>query len=80
MKNRTLVLSLLAGAMLAVLPAFAQPAPSSVSGPSLPKFPTPPPAVIAKAVCGFTVCSIPALPCAAPNITSTNGVKRESFR
>jgi len=40
MKNK-LKLSFLAGALLAVLPAFAQPAPD----PSLPKFPTPPPAV-----------------------------------
>jgi iron(III)-enterobactin esterase len=39
MKNR-LILSLLAGAMLNILPALAQPAPD----PSLPKFPTPPPA------------------------------------
>ena len=39
MKN-TLRLLLLAGAFLAVLPAFAQPAPD----PALPKFPTPPPA------------------------------------
>jgi enterochelin esterase family protein len=39
MKNR-LTLSLLASAMLTILPALAQPAPD----PSLPKFPTPPPA------------------------------------
>ena len=44
MKNRTLVFSLLAGTMLAVLPALAQPAPD----PSPPKFPTPPPAVTAE--------------------------------
>jgi iron(III)-enterobactin esterase len=44
MKNRKLVFSLLAGTMLAVLPALAQPAPD----PSLPKFPTPPPAVTAE--------------------------------
>jgi iron(III)-enterobactin esterase len=44
MKNRKLVFSLLAGTVLAVLPALAQPAPD----PSLPKFPTPPPAVSAE--------------------------------
>ena len=44
MKNRKLAFSLLAGTMLAVLPALAQPAPD----PSLPKFPTPPPAVDAQ--------------------------------
>src|SRR5689334_3218070 len=38
--KHTLKLTFLAGAFLAVLPAFAQPAPD----PSLPKFPTPPPA------------------------------------
>jgi len=43
MKNRKLVL-FLAGTMLAVLPALAQPAPD----PSLPKFPTPAPAVNAE--------------------------------
>src|ERR1700748_618537 len=43
MKNR-LTLTLLAGAFLAVLPAFAQPAPD----PHLPKFPTPAPAVDAQ--------------------------------
>jgi enterochelin esterase-like enzyme len=48
MKNRKLLFSLLAGAMLAVLPALAQPAPSSASDPSLPKFPTSPPAVTAE--------------------------------
>jgi iron(III)-enterobactin esterase len=40
MKNRKLALSLLAGTMLALLPALAQPV-----DPSLPKFPTPPPMV-----------------------------------
>src|ERR1700692_4772481 len=44
MKNRKLVFSLLAGTLLAVLPAMAQAAPD----PSLPKFPTPPPAVTAE--------------------------------
>ena len=44
MKNRKLVFSLLAGTMLVVLPALAQPAPDS----SLPKFPTPAPAVTAE--------------------------------
>jgi iron(III)-enterobactin esterase len=44
MKNRKLVFSLLAGAMLAVWPALAQPVPD----PSLPKFPTPPPAADAQ--------------------------------
>ena len=43
MKNRKLAFSLLAGTMLAVLPALAQPA-----DPSLPKFPTPPPVVSAE--------------------------------
>ncbi|HEX4176899.1 MAG TPA: hypothetical protein VHY57_00610, partial [Rhizomicrobium sp.] len=41
MKNRRLALSLLAGTMLAVLPATAQP---TAPDPSLPKFPTPAPA------------------------------------
>ena len=41
MKNRRLALSLLAGTMLAILPATAQPA---APDPSLPKFPTPAPA------------------------------------
>jgi enterochelin esterase family protein len=44
MKNRKLVFSLLAGTMLVILPALAQPAPD----PSLPKFPTPAPAVTAE--------------------------------
>ena len=45
MKNRKLLFPLLAGAMLAVLPALAQ---VPVPDPSLPKFPTPPPAVSAE--------------------------------
>jgi enterochelin esterase family protein len=44
MKNRKLTFSLLAGTLLAVLPALAQPAPD----PSLPKFPTPAPMVSAE--------------------------------
>ncbi len=48
MKNRRLALSLMVGSMLAVLQAAAQPAPSSASDPSLPKFPTPAPATNAE--------------------------------
>ncbi len=44
MKNRKLVFSLLTGTVLVVWPALAQPVPD----PSLPKFPTPPPAVSAE--------------------------------